>query len=45
MPLRPLEAGLYLEALSNGLTLAFKDLAMQLLGNLFELNWRVAVKS
>ena len=36
VPLRPLEAGLYLEALSNGPTLAFKDLAMQLLGNLFE---------
>ena len=29
-------AGLYLEALSNGPTLAFKDMAMQLLGNLFE---------
>ncbi|MGA0608655.1 threonine synthase [Caldimonas sp. KR1-144] len=28
--------GLYLEALSNGPTLAFKDMAMQLLGNLFE---------
>ncbi len=26
----------YLQALSNGLTLAFKDMAMQLLGNLFE---------
>ncbi|NMM08857.1 MAG: threonine synthase [Polaromonas sp.] len=36
VPLRPLESGLYLEALSNGPTLAFKDLAMQLLGNLFE---------
>ena len=36
VPLRPLEPGLYLEALSNGPTLAFKDLAMQLLGNLFE---------
>ena len=35
-PLRPLEDGLYLEALSNGPTLAFKDMAMQLLGNLFE---------
>lgn len=35
-PLRQLEAGLYLEALSNGPTLAFKDMAMQLLGNLFE---------
>ena len=36
VPLRPLEGGLYLEALSNGPTLAFKDMAMQLLGNLFE---------
>ena len=36
VPLRPLESGLYLEALSNGPTLAFKDLAMQLLGSLFE---------
>ena len=36
VPLRKLEDGLYLEALSNGPTLAFKDLAMQLLGNLFE---------
>ena len=35
-PLIPLEAGLYLEALSNGPTLAFKDIAMQLLGALFE---------
>ena len=30
------KTGLYLEALSNGPTLAFKDMAMQLLGNLFE---------
>ncbi|HXE47395.1 MAG TPA: threonine synthase [Ramlibacter sp.] len=36
VPLRKLEDGLYLEALSNGPTLAFKDMAMQLLGNLFE---------
>ena len=36
VPLRPLDKGLYLEALSNGPTLAFKDMAMQLLGNLFE---------
>ena len=36
VPLKPLEAGLSLEALSNGPTLAFKDMAMQLLGNLFE---------
>jgi threonine synthase len=36
VPLKKLENGLYLEALSNGPTLAFKDMAMQLLGNLFE---------
>ena len=36
VPLRRLEEGVYLEALSNGPTLAFKDMAMQLLGNLFE---------
>jgi len=39
-PLRVLEDGrngkLILQALSNGPTLAFKDIAMQLLGNLFE---------
>jgi threonine synthase len=35
-PLKPLEPGLYLQALSNGPTLAFKDMAMQLLGQLFE---------
>ena len=39
-PLRVLENGrngkLILQALSNGPTLAFKDMAMQLLGNLFE---------
>jgi threonine synthase len=35
-PLTPLEPGLFLEGLSNGPTLAFKDMAMQLLGNLFE---------
>ncbi len=35
-PLKRLDDGLYLEALSNGPTLAFKDMAMQLLGNLFE---------
>ncbi|MDP3138116.1 MAG: threonine synthase, partial [Burkholderiaceae bacterium] len=34
--LRRLEAGVYLEGLSNGPTLAFKDMAMQLLGHLFE---------
>lgn len=36
VPLRQLEDGLWLEALSNGPTLAFKDMAMQLLGSLFE---------
>jgi threonine synthase len=36
VPLKPLEPGLALEALSNGPTLAFKDMAMQLLGALFE---------
>ena len=36
VPLTRLEDGLQLEALSNGPTLAFKDMAMQLLGNLFE---------
>ena len=36
VPLKQLEDGFYLEALSNGPTLAFKDMAMQLLGHLFE---------
>ncbi len=36
VPLKRLEDGVYLEALSNGPTLAFKDMAMQLLGHLFE---------
>jgi threonine synthase len=36
VPLKKLDDGLSLEALSNGPTLAFKDMAMQLLGNLFE---------
>jgi threonine synthase len=36
VPLRHVENGLWLEALSNGPTLAFKDMAMQLLGHLFE---------
>ncbi len=36
VPLKKLAEGLCLEALSNGPTLAFKDMAMQLLGNLFE---------
>lgn len=35
-PLIKLEPGLFLQSLSNGPTLAFKDMAMQLLGNLFE---------
>ena len=36
VPLRHLENAFWIEALSNGPTLAFKDMAMQLLGNLFE---------
>ncbi len=35
-PLTPLSDGVWLLGLSNGPTLAFKDIAMQLLGNLFE---------
>lgn len=35
-PVQTLEPGLHLLHLSNGPTLAFKDIAMQLLGNLFE---------
>ena len=35
-PVRVLEGDLYIEGLSNGPTLAFKDMAMQLLGHLFE---------
>ena len=35
-PLTKLDDGLYTQELSNGPTLAFKDMAMQLLGNLFE---------
>ena len=35
-PLKLLEPGLWLQGLSNGPTLAFKDMAMQLLGRLFE---------
>ena len=36
VPLKPLDDGVQIEALSNGPTLAFKDMAMQLLGALFE---------
>jgi threonine synthase len=36
VPVRQLDGVLHIEALSNGPTLAFKDMAMQLLGNLFE---------
>jgi threonine synthase len=35
-PLRKLSEGVFIQELSNGPTLAFKDMAMQLLGNLFE---------
>ena len=35
-PLKPLGEGLFIQGLSNGPTLAFKDMAMQLLGALFE---------
>jgi threonine synthase len=35
-PVRKLEPGLFLLGLSNGPSLAFKDIALQLLGNLFE---------
>ena len=35
-PLRTLQPGVHILELSNGPTLAFKDVAMQLLGNLFE---------
>jgi threonine synthase len=35
-PVLTLEPGLHILSLSNGPTLAFKDMAMQLLGNLFE---------
>ena len=36
VPLTKLKDGFYIEGLSTGPTLAFKDMAMQLLGNLFE---------
>jgi threonine synthase len=35
-PVKTLEPGIHLLGLSNGPTLAFKDIALQLLGNLFE---------
>ncbi|MBI1988994.1 MAG: threonine synthase [Betaproteobacteria bacterium] len=35
-PVRQLQPGVHILGLSNGPTLAFKDIAMQLLGNLFE---------
>jgi len=35
-PVRQLERGVYILGLAHGPTLAFKDIAMQLLGNLFE---------
>ncbi|MBS4097992.1 MAG: threonine synthase [Sulfuricella sp.] len=35
-PVKTLEPGLYILELSNGPTLAFKDVAMQFLGNVFE---------
>ena len=35
-PVKKLEQGFYLLGLSNGPSLAFKDIALQLLGNLFE---------
>ncbi|CAK0755102.1 Threonine synthase [Gammaproteobacteria bacterium] len=35
-PIHPLDNGVWLLGLSNGPTLAFKDIALQLLGNLFE---------
>jgi threonine synthase len=35
-PITPLSDGVWLLGLSNGPTLAFKDIALQLLGNLFE---------
>ena len=36
VPLRPLEPGVFVLGLSNGPTLAFKDIAMQFVGNAFE---------
>ena len=42
-PVTRLEEGLYLAHLSNGPTLAFKDVAMQLLGHMFE--WVLAQRN
>ncbi|HEV3010600.1 MAG TPA: threonine synthase [Burkholderiales bacterium] len=42
-PLKTLEPGLHLLALANGPTLAFKDIALQLLGELFE--WALKEKN
>ena len=36
VPIKTLEPGIHILGLSNGPTLAFKDIAMQFLGNLFE---------
>ena len=40
VPLRPLEPGVFVLALSNGPTLAFKDVAMQFLGQAFDTSSR-----
>ena len=45
VPLKALEDGVYLEALSNGPTLAFKDMAMQLLATCSNTNWAGAASS
>ena len=42
-PLRKLDDTLYLQALSNGPTLAFKDMAMQFWGRPFPMCWPSAV--
>jgi threonine synthase len=44
-PLSTLEPGLHVLHLSNGPTLAFKDIALQLLGNLFEHALRDSVRT
>ena len=45
VPLRHLENSLWLEALSNGPTLAFKDMAMQLLATCSSTNWAAVASS